>query len=366
MFAPTRYLDWARRFYGKIRFDLATSGIPIVSLDELGVPTPRELDDPAGGERARHAIAIHNGVPADEAIAALGTTHALWLAYTCLAGPGDDILVEDPAYEPLIRIAEGIGARVVRFTRDPGENFALDPERVARAMTARTRAVCLTNLHNPTGVRATDASLRAVAKVAAQGGAHVIVDEVYAPFDSLVDAGGVFRGSARHLAPNVVAVSSLTKCYGMGPHRMGWMLAPSEIIARATDTMTACYGALPAAHGNMMVHAFGRIGSLAERAKSLLAGKRARVGAWVAAMSSEGVTWTDPPEGLFALVTLPERADITPLIEAAARDREVLVAAGSFFGVPHGFRVAWSAPVERLEEGLARLTEVLRTRHGRP
>jgi aspartate/methionine/tyrosine aminotransferase len=365
MFAPTRYLDWARRFYGKIRFDLATSGIPVVGLDELGVPSARDLDDLTGGERARHAIAAHNGVPAGEAIAALGTTHALWLAYASLVGPGDDILVEDPAYEPLVRIAEGIGARVVRFARSASDRFALDPERVVRAMTPRTRAVCMTNLHNPTGVRATDASLREVAEVAAQQGAHLVVDEVYAPFDALVDAGGVFHGSARRLAPNIVTVSSLTKCYGLGPHRMGWMLGPAEVIARAEDAMTACYGALPVAHCNLMVHALGRVGVLAGRARALLAGKRARVSRWIASMAPEGVSWSDPAEGLFALVTLPGAADITPLIEAAARDREVLVAAGSFFGVPNGFRVAWSAPADHLDEGLARLTEVLRTRHGR-
>jgi hypothetical protein len=365
MFAPTRYLDWARRFYGKTRFDLATSGIPVVSLPDLGLPTASELDDPTGCERARRAIGAYNGVPESEAIATLGTTHALWLAYTSLAGPGDDILVEDPAYEPLLRVAEGIGARVVRFARDRGDRFALDAERVAAAMTPRTRAVCVTNLHNPSGVRASDAALRAVAEVAAKRGAYLLVDEVYAPFDSFVDDGGVFHGSARRLAANVVAVSSLTKCYGLGPRRIGWMLGPREVIARAEDAMTACYGALPREHGNLTAHTFGRIGVLAERAKKILAGKRLRVGAWVASMSAEGITWSDPAEGLFAFVTLPGRGDITPMIEATARDREVLVAAGSFFGVPNGFRLAWSAPDDQLDEGLARLTDLLRTPHVR-
>ena len=152
---------------------------------------------------------------------------------------------------------------------------------------------------------------------------------MYAPFDALVDGGGVFRASALGLlAENIVAVSSLTKSYGLGPDRIGWMLGPRAIIARADDAVTACYGALPAAHGNLAAHAFGRIGALADRARRLLDGKRARVGAWVASMSADGVTWSDPAEGLFGLVTLPGRADITAMIETAARDRDVLVAAG--------------------------------------
>jgi aspartate/methionine/tyrosine aminotransferase len=359
MFAPTRYLEWARRLYGNVRFDLATSGIPTVTMAELGLPAAAELDQPSGCDRLREAIATYNAVPVGEALAALGTTHALWLAYASLAGAGDDILVEEPAYEPLVRIAEGIGARVVRFARDPRDRFALDPDRVARAMTPRTRVVSVTNLHNPSGVRASDSALRAVADAAARRGAYLLVDEVYAPFDSFVDERGVFRGTARRLAPNVVAVSSLTKCYGLGPQRVGWLLGPSDVVARAENAMTACCGMLPLVHAHVACRAFGQIGALAGRARGLLAGKRERVGAWVASMASHGLGWSAPAEGLFALVTVPGPADLTPAIEAAARDRDVLVAAGAFFGIPNAFRVAWSAPAPILDEGLARLADAL-------
>ncbi len=364
MFAPTRYLDWARRLYGKTRFDLATSGIPAISLSELDVPSVAELDDPMGCERLRQAIATYHGVPLEETIAALGTTHALWLAYASLAGPGDDILVEQPAYEPLIRVAEGIGARVVRFARDAQDRFSLDPARIADAMTPRTRVVSATNLHNPSGVRASGDALRAVAEVAARAGAHLVVDEVYAPFDTFVDDRCVFGGSARRLAPNVVTVSSLTKCYGLGGQRIGWLLGPADVVARARDTMTACCGALPMVHANLGVMAFARVGVLAERARKILHGKRERVAAWIDSMAPHGLTWSAPDEGLFALVTIPGAGDLTQTIETAARERDVLVAAGAFFDVPNGFRLAWSQAVPLLDEGLSRLADVLKA-HGR-
>jgi aspartate/methionine/tyrosine aminotransferase len=356
MFAPTRYLAWARRFYGAVRFDLASSGIPSVPASELGAPAPSTVDDPSGWPRLREAIAAHNALPASEAIAALGTTHALWLAYAALTSPGDEVLVEAPAYEPLVRIAEGVGARVVHFERDASEGFALDPERIARAMTPRTRVVAVTNLHNPTGVRADDEVLAAAAKVAASRGAALLVDEVYAPFDALVDDACVFGGSARRLGANVVTVSSLTKCYGLGPQRIGWMLGPPDVITRAEDATTASCGMLPLGHAHLALHAFGRIGPLAARARAMLDGKRERVGRWVAA---NGLTWSAPSSGLFGMVRVPGARDLTPVIEAAAREREVLVAAGSFFGVPDGFRLAWSAPVEALDEGLSRLATVI-------
>jgi aspartate/methionine/tyrosine aminotransferase len=357
MFAPTRYLDWARRFYGQVRFDLATSGIPAVGSSKLRVDAATTDDDPlATWSRLREAIARYNDVPCDDVFPALGTTHALWLACASLTSPGDDVLVEEPVYEPLIRIAEGVGARVVHFARDPRAGFALDPDRIERAMTPRTRLIVVTNLHNPSGVRASDDAVREVASVAAARGAVLLVDEVYSAFDALVDDRGVFRKSARKLAENVVAVSSLTKCYGLGLERIGWLLGPRDVVASAGDALTANAGMLPCCHARAGLAAFSQILPLAERARGLLGAKRERVAAWIAA---HDLSWSAPAEGLFGWVTLPGRGDLTPAIEAAARDREVLVAAGAFFGVPNAFRIAWSLPAAQLDEGLGRLAEAL-------
>jgi aspartate/methionine/tyrosine aminotransferase len=356
MFGRTRYLEWARRFYGRVRFDLATSGTLPVPLSAIGIPAPEALDDPGGWAALQVAIARYNDVPAVEAIATLGTTHALWLAYACLTSPGDEILVESPGYEPVSRIAEGMGLSVRLFERPATERFALDPDRVARALAAGTRVVAVTNLHNPGGVRASDEALRAVAALAASRGATLLVDEVYAPFDALVDGAGVFRGSARKLAPNIVTVGSLTKAYGLGAHRFGWVLGSQGVIARAGDAITASAGMLPLAHAHLGLRAFACVADLADRTRSALSGKRARVGEWVAAQS---LPWSAPAEGLFGFVRVPGAGDLTPALESAAREREVLVAPGGFFGVPDGFRISWSAPRDVLEQGLERLGGVL-------
>jgi aspartate/methionine/tyrosine aminotransferase len=356
MFPPTRYLEWVRRYYGTIRYDLATSGIPAARLEELRSFDSRRPSEPDDWERLRGAIARYNDRPAQEALATLGATHAVWLAYSTLTNPGDEILVEDPAYEPLVRIAQGVGANVTRFQRPSREGFALDPERVARAMTPRTRLVVITNLHNPSGCRDSDTAIRETARLAEARGAIVVVDEVYAPFDGLADRSGVFRATARRLAANVVAVSSLTKCYGLGHERLGWLLGPPDVIARAGDNLTTSTGFLPLAHAHRGVFAFERIDELATRARLDLARKREIVRSWVAC---RGLPWSDPKDGIFAFVTVPGRGDLIERIEAAAAEREVLVVPGVFFGIPNGFRVAWSKPIATLDEGLARLSEAL-------
>lgn len=357
MFPPIAYLQWARRFHGTVRYDLATSGVPSVEL-AAGDASGTEIPCAANAfELVRSAIATYNAVPVEETIPALGTTHALWLAYSSLTSPGDEIVVEEPAYEPLVAIGEGMGVRVRRFTRPAAAHFHLDLASIARAMSARTRAVVLTNLHNPSGARATDHELREAARTAELHGAMLVVDEVYAPFDELVDDRGVFTRSARHLAPNIVAVSSLTKCYGLGPERIGWLLGPREIVKRAEDVLVATSGTFPLSHARQAVRAFREIKTLAARSRGIVMGKRDYVARWAQA---HGWGWSAPTDGLFGFVSISGRGDLTPLVEEAARIRGVLVTPGAFFGAPDGFRVAWSASEGDLKAGLLHLEHFLR------
>jgi aspartate/methionine/tyrosine aminotransferase len=362
MFAPPRYLHWARRFFGQVRFDLATSGIPIASLDEVEPTRPVAFDRWDAPERLRDAIALHNDVPRDEVIEAFGTTHAIWLACaTVVAAPGpgagrDEILVEAPGYEPLASIPEGTGAVVRTFAREAANGFAVDPDAIARAMTPRTRLVIVTNLHNPTGVRASDDALREAARVADAQGAFLLVNEVYGEMGRWVDARGVFGASARKLAPNVIAVSSLTKSYGLGPERIGWMLGARAVVERAHETIVASIGHGPQSHAKTGLAAFARTIPLAARSRGIVGGKRARVAAWARA---RGLVLTSDEDSLFGFIAVPGRGDLTPAIEAGVRDHEVVVSPGAFFGLPSGFRIAWSLPADALDEGLDRLGKAL-------
>jgi aspartate/methionine/tyrosine aminotransferase len=275
-----------------------------------------------------------------------------------MLSPGDEVLVEAPGYEPLTRTAEGLGATVRTYERRAEDGFAISPERVAAAMTSRTRVIVVTNLHNPTGVRTSDATLRELARIAEAQGGHLLVDEVYAPFDALPE-DGIFRGSARKLAPNVVAVASLTKCYGLGVHRIGWVLGPPGIIERSEAATIATCGHLPLSHAARGSVALANVGKLSTRARSILAGKRDMAAQWAGTIPN--AKWSAPTSGLFGLVTIEGGPNLLPRIESWANEHGLLVGAGSFFGVPNGFRLSWATlPRERFEEALAKLLPLLR------
>jgi aspartate/methionine/tyrosine aminotransferase len=357
VYAAPEYLLWARRTYGQVPFDLATSGTRPVSHAELG--RPESLDDPCGDMHLRAAIASYNDAHVDEVIPTLGTTHAVWLAYTALLSPGDEVLVEQPSYEPLWNLVHAVGASLARFERPAETGYVLDPDRVAAAFTPRTRLVVVSNLHNPSGVRATDDALRAIAQFAEARGAYLLVDEVYAPFDQLVEKDAVWRGTARKIGQNVLAVSSLTKCFGVGRDRIGWLMGPPSVIARASEAIIATCGDLPLVHANFAAHVFRRICWLAERSRSLLRGQRETVQDWV--RTQPELRWSEPTSGLFGFATHTRIDDVTPMVERAAKEHGVLVAPGRFFGAANGFRLSWSAPHDKLTQGLEYLGAALRS-----
>ena len=353
MFQKTRYIAWALQFYGKTPYDLATSGIPYASTSDLEPVETELFDDWAAYAELVDAIAAYNAVSSLEVAPALGTIHGVFLAYSAMLSPGDEILVEHPGYEPLTRCAEGLGATVKTFSRPAGRGFAIDPAEVAAKITPRTRAIVVTSLHNPSGVRVPDATLKELAAIAEARGAYLLVDEVYAAFDDLPEEG-VFRKSARHLAPNIVAVSSLTKCYGLGMHRIGWVLGPKEIIEGASTATMATVTHMPATHAAFGVAALHSIPKLAKRAKAIIGQKRLIAADWVKTIP--GARWSNPQEGLFGLVTLPGRGDLLPAVEKVAKENGVLVGAGTFFGAPDSFRLSWaSCDEEKFRKGLALL-----------
>jgi aspartate/methionine/tyrosine aminotransferase len=348
MFGRTQYIDWALAFYhGEHRpeLDLGSSGMPAVQWSSLGLPAP-DITDESAHHRFVDAIAAHAEVPRNEVIPTLGTSGALFLAYAAILSPGDEVLVETPGYEPLTRAAEGLGAIVRTFER----HDRVVPEQVAAKMTPKTRAIVVTTLHNPSGVNVSDAEILELAKVAEAQGAYVIVDEVYAPFESPTLSGK----SARRLAPNVIAISSLTKCWGLGALRAGWLVGPEAVVASARNAGISSFGHLPPSHSAYGAAALGVLPKLTERSLNLVGNKREIAEKWAASLVN--ARWSAPTSGLYGMLTLPGRGDLRERIEAMSRESKVLVGPGIFFGAPESFRLSWATPTPaQFEEGLSRL-----------
>lgn len=343
------YLEWALSRYGQIEFDLGQSGLFPLPVDVLPHESFAGATDPTIVRALRKAIAARYDVPFDNAMPTLGTTHGLWCVYASLLSPGDDVVVEAPVYEPLVRIPEGLGARVIPFVRDP----AIDVARVKSALTPRTKLVAISNLHNPTGAFVDDHTIRELANAIAP--IPLLVDEVYR------DMLGAPGHTSFRLAPNILTTSSLTKVYGLGWLRAGWVLAPEAIASAVHTAILHTAGAHSWALASAAIRAFERIDELHARSRLVRAHDvdgANKLSAWVA---KRPYLSFDPHEGsIFGFVTDTRGKSTRPWIERAIEKERVIVAPGEFFGAPSGFRIRYGAVDHAiLDEGLARLGRVL-------
>ncbi len=369
----TEYIEWAK-LRAHARFNLATSGVMNFPLKDLGVTLAQlEISGPSfyGYEPLQQALAKNCGVSPDCVVAAIGTSMANYLAMAAVVEPGDEVLIEHPAYDPLIAVARYLGADVQRFPRRFENAFRIEPAEIERHVTPCTRLIVLTNLHNPSGVLADDATLRQVGEIARRVGAHVLVDEVYLEMLA-TQRPPVAPRSAFHLGEEFIVTSSLTKAYGLSGLRCGWILARPD-LAKKMWRLNDLFGNIPAHTAELLsVIALQRLDKIAARAAALLEKNRALLDRFLDSRSD--LAAVRPPCGTIVFPRL-ECGGSTPLSagravsDAAARaeaffallreKHETSVVPGKFFDLPDHFRIGIGGDTATLGAALARLSSAL-------
>jgi len=346
------YMHWAK-FKPPVRYPLTMSEVPHFRMDSLPISiADLDLDGASHPRYAplREAIAARHHVSSDQVVAADGTSMANFLAMAALISPGDEVLIEHPAYELLLGAASFLGAEIKRFERNPEEAFRLNPAKVGEAISERTRLVVVTNLHNPSSALADEEDLRAVGRLAAAAGARVLVDEVY------LDSAAPAPRSAVHLGPDFVCTSSLTKVYGLSGLRCGWILAEPDLAERMwrLNDLFGVNQAHPAER--LACIAFEHIGEVIGDNPALLARNRERWNAFVDERAD-----LDCIPAQHGITAFPRwgGAD-TERLDALLRERyDTAVVPGRWFEMPEHFRVGFGLATPDFKEALNRLAAAL-------
>jgi hypothetical protein len=351
----SEYMEWAKT-RSQARFNLASSGLaafPLASLpvrlDDLEITGPSFYGYPPLQAR----LAARCGVAEECVLPATGTSMANFLVMAALLEPGDEVLIEQPTYGPLVDAARFLRADLRRFPRRAEEDFRLDPDAVAAAITPRTRLVVVTNHHNPSGAHADEATVRRVGEIGRAAGARVLVDEVYLEALTVL---GLPRPSAFGLGPEFVVTSSLTKGYGLNGLRCGWALADPDLVRRmwGLDDLMGVVPAHPAER--LSVAALDHLDLVVQRARRILEGNRAAANAFFE--SRQDLRVARVTTGMIAFPRLLH-GDVETLAHVLREEHETTVVPGRFFEAPEHFRLAIGAAPETVTEGLARLGAAL-------
>ncbi len=350
------YMHFAKYGTAGAKYGLANSGIVDATWADLGAT----LDDLAlhganggGYTPLREIVAARFGI--DAACVTMpggGCSFANHLALAAMVAPGEEVLIEAPSYELITDTLGYLQADIRRFARRLDEGWRLDPDRVAAALTPRTRVVVLTNLHNPSSALADDPAIARVAEATAKVGAWVLVDEVYR---ELLFHDGRVRTA---FAPdgNVVVTSSLTKAYGLTGLRCGWILAPAALAAKMSRLNDLFGVHAPHVSERMAVVAFRRLQHFRDRATAITNANRAAYRDLLADHPALDQVVFNHGTTVFPRL---RQGDGDTLFQRLMDRYETSVVPGRFFGEPEHIRIGLAGDPATSRIGMERLAEAL-------
>ena len=167
--------------------------------------------------------------PTREVLVTVGVSEAIDLALRALLNPGDEVIFHEPCYVsycPSIVLAHGVAVTVETTKED---EFSLKPEKLAAAITPRTRVIMLNFPTNPTGAIASREDLEGIAKLAIDHDLIVLTDEIYSEL-RYDDERHVSIASLPGMQERTILLHGFSKAFAMTGFRLGYACAPQPII----------------------------------------------------------------------------------------------------------------------------------------
>lgn len=357
------YMFWARAEAWGTPWCLTQSGMPApdpalflrAGLPDLGPPGAEAL--PALEARLAQLF----GTDPARVIVTPGASGAMLLSALGFF-PGARVVTEVPSYEPFRALPARFAADTRVVTRRAADGFRLPLEEVAGALAgARPGHVFLSTPHNPTGNVLDDDELREVARLAERAGGILVSNEVYMEF-----ARPAERRHAFALAPNALSIGNLTKAYGLGALRIGWIVLGEALAERRRELLDLSYLGWvdpPTAALRAALSALDSLETLLRPLRAFEAESRPLLERWLA--ESEVVEGFLGPLGLSAFPRVLGVGDTHALRRHLVDTEQVNVVPGEFFGLPGHVRVGYAVPPATLSEALERLERGIRSFPGR-
>lgn len=306
-----------------------------------------------GNPFAVAALARRFGLDEAQIITTTGAISAAQMALTALLAPGDEVLVERPGFGPHPEIVAAAGGVPVSLQRRaPAYRFDLDE--LVSQLTPRTRALIISNLHNPSGAYLAPEEITALAQTLDAAGAVLIVDEIYADFaDPPI--------TAARLGPNVLAVSSLAKVYGLSALKFGWAAGDAAMIGRIkAATPNGDHGVSKLAHA-VAAHVLEAPEPFRAHWRRVLEATRPAVVEAAETMRRAGLVEGEvPAHGCMYFPRIPGVVDTRTLARRLFEEHQVLLAPGEYFGAPGHMRIGFGS-LGPAEAALKRLIDGLRS-----
>lgn len=366
LYAEASYGLWVRELYrrmplparARILFE-STIDEPAALLSEVadrafgrGMTDRFESVFGRGNPHLLAALTHRYGVGEAMVATTTGASNALAQAMRALLVPGAHVLIETPRFDVLAELARGVWAEVEDLSRT-APDFGLTADDLRIRLRPDTEMVVISNLHNPSGRWLTEAEILDLAAAAAEVGAWLLVDEVYADFA---------RETPTRLAsaPNLIRANSLSKVFGLHSLRCGWLIAEPHVIRRIVAANANLeFGVSKLAHA-VAALVLEQPEPFEAHWRGVLAESRPVLVRHAEAMKADGLIRGGVPA--FGCVYFPEivgAPESRALAESLWRDEHLVTAPGELFGLAGHMRLGFGLPPAIVDEGLSHLHEAL-------
>ena len=303
----------------------------------------------------------------NQVVATSGAKHAVYLALRALVNPGDEVILPAPYWVSYIELIRMVGGVPVVVTATEAEHFKLSKEKLATAITPKTKALILNNPSNPTGMAYSREELEDIAQVCVANDVYVISDEIY--YGLLYD-GRKFTSFAS-LSPEAkeltILINGVSKSYAMTGWRIGYACA-NDRIAKVM--------------ANYVSHSTGSPVAISQKAAAVaLSGPQEKIEEMRKAFEERrnylvermnripGVSCLCPEGAFYVMMNLEqligktiqgvEITDDDVFADAFLKKGLVAVVPGAGFGAKNFVRWSYATSMDNIREGLDRLERFL-------
>jgi aspartate/methionine/tyrosine aminotransferase len=366
-FIPFEMERWQSTWEHRVEFNLSESGVHPLSTRELlgmageeGTALGRELLDlrhgygqSNGSDLLRTRIAeLYPSASEDGVLVTVGGAEANFATLWRLLEEGEDWAAILPTYMQIPGLVRNLGGELIPVRLREGDGWQPDPDEVARAFQEGARVLLVTNPGNPTGMRLEEDRMQAIVEHAAQHGAWIVADEVYAG----AEADGQPTPSFYGRYPRTVVTQSLSKAYGLPGLRVGWAVTSPEMAAdlwARTDYTTITPATLSDHLATLALHPQVR-SRILERTRGIIRQNRDRLARWVEEQGDR-FTYHPPDAGAIAFLRYRTPMNSSKIAERLRVEESVLVVPGDQFGMDGFLRLGFGPPAHELDPALARV-----------
>ena len=307
-------------------------------------------------------------VSPNEIIVGAGAKQVIFNAFHAVLSEGDEVILPAPYWVSYSEIAKLAGATPVPVVSRAADNFVVNPDDIARAITPRTRLILIVSPCNPTGAVYDEKTLRAIADLAVKHDLWLLTDDIYRT---------LIYGDAKFVQPatfgpevrkRTIIADGVSKAFAMTGWRIGFGLAPPAVIeAMGTLQGQSTTNAAAVSQAAALAAIEGPTEDLEKMRQEF---DRRRLYMLGALRAIPGVTCVEPKGAFYAFPDLSAfNGKRTPggkliendlaLCEYLIEEAKVAVVPGSAFYAPGYVRLSYATSQANIEKGVARIAEAV-------